>query len=89
MSDTPRYRVLFARRAVKDVNQPTPKLRRKLKEIIENRIAEDPYSGKRLVGDLEGYRSIRLTHKDRVVFRIDEEEKTVFILRARTHYNTP
>ena len=89
MTETPHYRVLFARRAVKDVDQLNPKLRKKLKDIIENRIAADPYSGKRLVGDLEGYRSIRLTHKDRIVFRIDEEEKTVFILRARTHYDAP
>jgi len=44
-------------------------------------------SGKKLIGDLAGYWSVRLTYRDRFVYRIDEESQTVFILRARTHYH--
>jgi Txe/YoeB family toxin of Txe-Axe toxin-antitoxin module len=87
MTDGRRYRVVFARRAAKDVKQLTPELGRKLKDIVENRLAVDPHSGKRLVGDLAGYRSVRLTHQDRVVYRIDEDRETVYIVRARTHYD--
>jgi Txe/YoeB family toxin of Txe-Axe toxin-antitoxin module len=86
MTDEKRCRVLFARRAVKDVEHLSPKLRKKLKEIVENRLATDPHSGKKLVGDLAEYRSVRLTYRDRIVYRIDNQENTVYIVRARTHY---
>ena len=51
-----------------------------------NRIAVNPFDGKKLVGDLRGCWSVRLTLKDRVVYSIDEEKHIVYILRARTHY---
>ena len=87
MTDQPGYRVLFSQRALKDVNKLTPKLRAKLKDIVQNRLAAVPYEGKHLVGDLKGYLSIRLTYQDRIVYRIDEAEKQVYIVRARTHYD--
>jgi addiction module RelE/StbE family toxin len=87
MNDRREYRVVFARRAAKDVEQLPPKLRQKLKDIVENRLAVEPQSGKKLVGQLSGYRSIRLSYQDRIVYRIDETDKTVYIVRARTHYD--
>ena len=38
------------------------------------------------MGDLAGYWSIRLTYRDRLVYRVEEETHTVYVLRARTHY---
>ena len=87
MIDQPGYRVLFSQRALKDINKLTPKLRTKLKDIVMNRLAIEPDGGKHLVGDLKGYLSIRLTYQDRLVYRIDETEKTVYIVRARSHYD--
>ena len=87
MAERSSYRVLFAQRAAKDVKTLTPKLKAKLTDIIWNHIAVDPKSGKRLVGDLAGYWSVRLTIKDRIVYRIDEQQHTVYVLRARTHYS--
>jgi addiction module RelE/StbE family toxin len=87
MTDEPAYRIEIARRAVKDIETLTPKLRKKLRDILVHRIAANPSDGKKLVGDLAGYRSVRLTHKDRIVYRIEESTRTVYILRARTHYN--
>jgi len=87
MAEQRPYRVLFAKRAVKDFKTLTPKLKAKLKDIIWNRIAIEPRSGKRLVGDLAGYWSVRLTIKDRIVYRIDEQQRTVYVLRVRTHYS--
>ena len=81
------FEVRITHRARKDIETLTPKLRKKLRDILVNRIALDPYSGKKLVGDLAGYWSIRLTHHDRIVYRIDQENRTVFILRARSHYH--
>ena len=83
----PDYRIEIARRAETDVATLTPKLKRKLKDILLNQIAVAPHRGKKLVGELAGTWSVRLTYKDRIVYRIDEAEKVVYILRARTHYD--
>lgn len=80
------YAVRVTRQAEKDIARLTPKLRRKLKDILLNLVAVDPYQGKKFLGDLEGSYSVRLTLKDRVVYSIDEASKTVFVERARTHY---
>jgi mRNA-degrading endonuclease RelE of RelBE toxin-antitoxin system len=87
MIDQVRYRVLFSKRALKDIEKLTPKLRNKLKDIVRNRLATEPHGGKHLVGNLQGYLSIRLTHRDRIVYRINENEKTVYIARTRSHYD--
>jgi mRNA-degrading endonuclease RelE of RelBE toxin-antitoxin system len=81
-----RYEIQFTKEAIKDFKKLTPKLQQKLKEILTQSIAKDPHCGKRLVGDLTGFFSYRLTYKDRIVYSVDEEGKTIFIHRTRTHY---
>jgi Txe/YoeB family toxin of Txe-Axe toxin-antitoxin module len=83
MSD---WEIRLTKQAKKDVDTLTPKLQRKLYSILVNTIAKNPYVGKRLLGDLAGSYSFRLTYKDRIVYSLDEEAKIVFIERARTHY---
>ena len=85
MTDEP-FRLQITRRAQKDIATLTPKLKKKLREILINRIAVNPFDGKKLVGDLRGCWSVRLTLNDRVVYSIDEENRIVHILRARTHH---
>jgi mRNA interferase RelE/StbE len=80
------YKIRFTREAVKDVDKLTSKLKDRLKEILLNEIAIDPYSGKKLIGDLEGFYSMRLTYKDRIVYSIEHKKRTVTIHRTRTHY---
>jgi Txe/YoeB family toxin of toxin-antitoxin system len=80
------YRIEISKRAVKDIETLTPKLKKKLLDILVNRVAVNPFDGKRLVGDLKGKWSVRLTLKDRIVYAIDEENGIVYVLRARTHY---
>jgi Txe/YoeB family toxin of toxin-antitoxin system len=80
------YNIRFTREAAKDVKKLSPQLKKKLKDILINNISINPDSGKKLVGDLEGFYSIRLTYKDRIVYTIDKKNHTVFIHRARTHY---
>jgi len=87
MTEKTSYRVVFSHRAVKDIDKLTPKLRSKLKDIVRHRLSIEPKGGKHLVGDLKGYLSIRLTYQDRIVYRIDEEIMTVYIVRARSHYD--
>lgn len=80
------YELRFTKEAVKDFEKLTPKLKEKLKVILTGTISPDPHCGKRLVGDLAGFYSYRLSFKDRIIYSIDEESKTVFVHRTRTHY---
>ena len=81
-----KYEIKLTRQARKDIQKLSPKLRQKLRIVFEEFIAENPYDGKPLIADLQGNYSVRLTYKDRIVYSIDEEQKVVYIKRARTHY---
>jgi mRNA interferase RelE/StbE len=80
------YEIRFTNEALKDVRKLSHRLTTKLKEIIENKIAVEPYTGKKLVGQLKGFYSIRLSYQDRIVYSVDEESQTIYIHRAKTHY---
>ena len=80
------FKVRFTQEAAKDVRKLSPRLKRKLREILTADIAVAPFSGKKLVGDLSGFYSVRLTHKDRIVYSVDATMRTIFVHRARTHY---
>ncbi len=81
-----KYESFFTKEALKDVKKLDPKLKEKLKEIIVNRVADDPTSGKKLVGDLTGFFSVRLSYIDRIIYSVNEKEKKVYIHRTKTHY---
>lgn len=80
------YEIRFSRQAEKDIRKLTPKLKKKLMDILRNRIAVDPYSEKALVGDLKGVYSVRLSYQDRVVYSIEDDKLVVYIIRAKTHF---
>jgi mRNA interferase RelE/StbE len=80
------WEVRFTKQAKKDVEKLSPKLREKLRDILVEVLAQDPYAGKRLLGDLEGSYSYRLTFKDRIVYSLDEKKRILFVERARTPY---
>ena len=80
------YDIRITRRAEKDIGKLTPKLKRKLYEVLTEVIAQEPFQGKKLMGDLAGSYSHRLTYKDRIVYSIDTKNKIVYIERAATHY---
>lgn len=79
------YAIRITRQARKDIEKLQPKLKQKLKDILVNVLSQNPYEGKKLLGDLAGSYSCRLTLKDRIVYAIDEKEKIVYIERAKTH----
>jgi mRNA interferase RelE/StbE len=80
------WEVRFAKQATKDVERLSSKLREKLRDILVEVLAQDPYAGKRLLGDLEGSYSYRLTFRDRIVYSLDEKKRILYVERARTHY---
>ena len=80
-----KWEIRFTKQAKKDFDSLTPKLKTKLYEILINKIAINPFEGKRLIGDLAGSYSIRLSYKDRIIYSLDNKKRIVFIERARTH----
>ncbi|MDB9412065.1 type II toxin-antitoxin system RelE family toxin [Microcystis aeruginosa] len=80
------YEVRFTKEAKKDVDKLTPKLKKKLKSIIQDTLSISPYSGKKLVGDLTGFYSIRLSYQDRILYTINDQQKLIYIHRTKTHY---
>lgn len=80
------YQILFSKKAQKDIAQLTSAQKAKLKEILQQVLATNPYMGKALKGKLSRFYSYRLTKKDRIVYEILEEDKVVFVIRTRTHY---
>lgn len=81
-----KYTILFVRQAVKDVKTLSPRLKKKLQDILLNVLVEDPFCGKKLLGDLEGNYSYRLDLKNRIVYSVDKKKKIIYVKRARTHY---
>lgn len=80
------WEIRFTKQARKDVDSLPPKQLNKLYEILTQVIADNPYAGKKLLGDLAGSYSFRLTYKDRIVYSLDEAKKIVYVERARTHH---
>lgn len=80
------YRIKLTRQASKDIQKLTPKLQNKLKDILRNKIAVAPETGKPLTGRLKGYYSVRLNIQDRIVYRVEKEDCVVIVVRAKTHY---
>ena len=80
------YEIRVTRHAEKDIQKLSPKLKDKLYDILTEVLAVNPCEGKKLMGDLEGSYSLRLTYQDRIVYSIDSKKKIVYLERARTHY---
>jgi mRNA-degrading endonuclease RelE of RelBE toxin-antitoxin system len=81
-----RYTLRFTKKAQKDIQSLSPKLKAKAKDILRHKIAHEPTAGKPLTGGLKGYYSVRLSYQDRIIYRIEEGECIVLVVRARTHY---
>lgn len=81
-----RWGIRFTKQAKKDAQTLSPKLKSKLRDILLEVLSRNPYEGKKLLGDLAGSYSYRLTYKDRIVYSLDEERRIIYIERSRTHY---
>ena len=86
MSEKYLYTIRITHQAKKDIDRLDSKLKKKLRDILKEVIAKNPYEGKKLIGDLADSYSYRLTFRDRIVYSMDEFRKIVYIERARTHY---
>jgi toxin YoeB len=76
------YTLLFTKKAVKDIKELNSRERIRIKQMLTELIAQNPYVGNALVGDLSGNYSYRVLVNDRIIYSIDEENKTIYIKRA-------
>ena len=82
------WKVVLSKQAIKDAKKiATAGLKsnvQKLVEILKRNPFEPPYE--KLVGNLQGYYSRRINIQHRLVYEVDEQQKTIKVLRMWTHY---
>jgi toxin YoeB len=84
------WRVVFTNQAQKDARKLAQSgLRPKaegLIEILRKNPRQTPPSFEKLVGDLAGACSRRINLQHRLVYQILDKQRTVNVIRMRTHY---
>jgi len=84
------YRVVYAKQAVRDAKKLKKSSHAKKAKKLLLLLAEDPYktppSYEKLLGDLDGAFSRRISLQHRLVYQVLEKEKIVKVLRLWTHY---
>ena len=84
------WELVFTKQAQKDAKKlARAGLKNKAKVLLEV-LAENPFQNpppyEKLIGDLEGAYSRRITIQHRLVYQVLREEKTVKVIRLWTHY---
>lgn len=82
------YKLIFTKRAAKDFELvKKSNYHQRVKNLLQT-LRENPYDPplEKLIGDLSKAYSKRINLQHRLVYEIDEENKTVKILRMWTHY---
>lgn len=85
-----KWKVILSRSAVKDAK----KLKQaglksqtgKLLNILQENPFQDYPGYEKLVGNLKGFYSRRINIQHRLVYSVDEENRTVHVLRMWSHY---
>ena len=85
-----KWRIVYTRQAQKDAKKiAAADLRQKaekLLEILSENPLQIPPPFEKLVGDLSGAYSRRITIQHRLVYQVLQEMKTVKVIRMWTHY---
>lgn len=85
-----KWAVVYAKHALKDAKKLSAAgLKTKTQALLEV-LANDPFQNppayEKLVGDLEGTYSRRITIQHRLVYEVFKKERKVRVLRMGTHY---
>lgn len=84
------WRVVYAKQAVKDAKKLTESGLADKTKLLIALLEQDPFASpppfEKLVGDLSGAYSRRITIQHRLVYEVFAAEKTVRVLRMWTHY---
>lgn len=85
------YRLVYTKQAVKDArklkNTALASTAKKLLAILETDPFRSPPRFEKLIGDLEGAYSRRISLQHRLVYQVLEKERIVKVLRLWTHYD--
>ena len=84
------WQVILSRQAQKDAKKVAlANLKPQVIKLLEL-LAENPYRRplpyEKLIGNLQGFYSRRISIQHRLIYRIVENEKAVHVLRMWTHY---
>ncbi|MGV8711577.1 MAG: Txe/YoeB family addiction module toxin [Nitrosomonas sp.] len=84
------WEILFTKQALKDANKISqaglkPKVIELLQLLKENPF-QNPPPYEKLIGDLSGAYSRRITIQHRLIYQIFPEDKKIKVLRMWTHY---
>lgn len=84
------YKVILSKQAVKDVSllrgAGLLKKTKALLDIIADNPFQNPPPYEKLVGNLSGFYSRRLSRQHRLVYEVFAEQKEIHVLRMWTHY---
>jgi toxin YoeB len=84
------WQVILSRQASKDAKKLAQAGLKPQAKLLLGILTENPYATpppyEKLVGNLRGFYSRRISLQHRLVYRIDESEKVVHVLRMWTHY---
>jgi toxin YoeB len=85
-----KWRIVYTRQAQKDAKKiAAAGLRQKAEKLLEI-LSENPFQTpppfEKLIGDLSGAYSRRITIQHRLVYQVLREIKTVKVIRMWTHY---
>ena len=76
------YKLLFDDKVLKDLKKIDKHWQKKILELIKTKLIENPYIGKKLVGDLSSYYRYRI-HDYRVIYEILEDEIVLVIIKIK------
>ena len=84
------WKIVFTKQAQKDAKKIKQEgLKLQIQRLIEI-LSEDPFQSPppyhKLVGDLDGAYSRRITIQHRLVYQVFKKSKTVKVIRMWTHY---
>jgi len=74
------YKIIFDKKVIKDLKKIDTKEQEKILNAIEQKIAFDPYGGKRLVGTLSDFYRYRVGNY-RIIYTIYEQQISIEIIK--------
>jgi toxin YoeB len=84
------WEIVLSRQAAKDAKKIAQAGLKPQAEKLLKILAENPYTTpppyEKLVGNLQGFYSRRISIQHRLIYRIVDAEKAVHVLRMWTHY---
>lgn len=76
------YELLIDDKVINDLKKIDKKWQGKILNVIKNKLVNNPYQGKKLVGDLSSYYRYRVGNY-RIIYEIIEQEVVVIIVKVK------